>query len=85
MVWGAESLSRKRTRQGGSLSKQLAFYAIFTSLIISILSARFDSVKQVWLADDASAPGLLQNLLKLFRFLQDEGTCYGYYANAKRS
>ena len=61
----------------------MPLYAVFTSLIISILSAKFDSVKEVWLADDASAAGSLQNLLEFFIFLQDEGKHHGCYVNAK--
>ena len=64
---GGELLSREETTQGDPLA--MPFCAVFTSLIISVLSAKFDSVKQVWLADDASATGSLQNLLEFFRFL----------------
>ena len=64
-----ELLLREGTRQGDPLA--MPFYAVFTSLIISILGAKFDFVKQVWLADYTSASGSLQNLPKFFRFLQD--------------
>ena len=81
---GGELMSREGPTQGDPLA--MPFYAVFTSsLIISILSAKFNSVKQVWLADDASAAGSLQNLLEVFIFLQDEGKCYGYYISTKRS
>ena len=80
---GAELMSTERTTQGDPLA--MPFYAVFTSLIISIHSAKFDSVKRVWLVDDASAASSLQNLLEFFIFLQDEGKRYGYYVNAKRS
>ena len=56
----------------------MPFYVVFTSFIISILSAKFDSVKQVLLADNASAASSSQNLLEFFIFLQDEGKRYGY-------
>ena len=35
------------------------------------------------MADDASAAGLLQNLLEFSKFLQDESKRYGYCINAK--
>ena len=41
------------TTQGDPLA--MPFCAMFTFLIISILGAKFDSVKQVRLADDALA------------------------------
>ena len=47
---------------------------------------RSGRVKQVWLVDNASAAGSLQNLLEFFIFLQDKGKCYSlYYVNAKKS
>ena len=57
---GGEILSREGTTQGDPLA--MPFYAVFTSLLITILRQKFDCIKQVWLADDASAAGNLDHL-----------------------
>ena len=57
---GGEILSREGTTQGDPLA--MPFYAVFKSLLITILRKKFDCIKQVWLADDASAAGNLDHL-----------------------
>ena len=76
---GGELLSREVTTQGSRRSLSNALLCRLYILIISILSTKFDSVKQVWLVDAYKA------CLSFFIFLQDEGKRYDYYVNAKRS
>ena len=80
---GGEILSREGTTQGDPLA--MPFYAVFTSLLITILRQKFDCIKQVWLADHASAAGNLDHLYVFFNCLQEEGKRFGYLVNAKKS
>ena len=43
------------------------------------------SVRQVWLADDATAGGLLHHLKDWWNELEETGPDFGYYANATKS
>ena len=54
---GKELLSQEGTTQGDPLS--MPFYAVSTHILIMFLRIAFEVVKQVWLADDASAAGKL--------------------------
>ena len=80
---GGEILSREGTTQGDPLA--MPFYAVFTSLLITILHQKFDCIKQVWLANDASTAGNLDHLYAFFNCLQEEGKQFGYLVNAKKS
>ena len=63
----------------------MPFFAVSTSLITSTLCSASPDVKQVWLADDASAAGNLQSLVSYFDSLSAEGKKFGYYVNEKKS
>ena len=63
----------------------MPFYAVFTSLLITILRQKLDCIKQVWLADYASAAGNLDHLYAFFNCLQEESKRFGYLVNAKKS
>ena len=43
------------------------------------------SVKQVWLADDATGAGTVNGLLQWWNFVISEGCKYGYHVNESRS
>ena len=66
-----ELLSQEGTRQGDPLS--MPFYAVSTYILIIVLQKAFEDVKQVWLADDASAAGKLVSLHEFFTTLIKEG------------
>ena len=68
---GKELLSQEGTTQGDPLS--MPFYAVSTYILIMFLRIAFEDVKQVWLADDASAVGKLILLDKVFTTLIKEG------------
>ena len=53
--------------------------------MIFTLRRFIERVKQVWLADDASAVGLLQDLLEWYKRLCVEGQLYGYIVNGSKS
>ena len=80
---GGEVLSQEGTTQGDPLA--MPFYAISTSLIIQTLRNVFKDVKQVCLADDASAAGSLKSLVCFLNSLTAEGAKYGYVVNEKKS
>ena len=63
----------------------MPFYAISTSLIIQTLTNVFKDVKQVWLADDASAAGSLKSLVCFLNWFTAEGAKCGYFVNEKKS
>ena len=50
-----------------------------------VLRIAFEDVKQVWLADDASAAGKLVSIHEVFTTLINEGKKYGYHVNEKKS
>ena len=54
---GKQILSMEGTTQGDPLA--MAWYSLSTGVLIDTLRAQIPSVKQVWLADDASAAGKL--------------------------
>ena len=69
---GKELLSWEGTRQGDPLS--VPFYAVSTFILIMVLRiAAFEDVKQVWLADDASAAGKLVSPHEFFTTIIKEG------------
>ena len=80
---GKELLSQEGTTQGDPLS--MPFYAASTYILIMFLRIAFEDVKQLWLADDASAAGKLVSLHKFFTTLIKEGEKYGYHVNEKKS
>ena len=71
--------SKEGTTQGDPMA--MPWYALSTVTIINTLQLNEPSVKQVWLADDASAAGKLEALLKWYENLKLIGSKLGYYVN----
>ena len=80
---GGEIASMEGTTQGDPLA--MPWYSINTELMIFTLRRFIERVKQVWFADDASAVGLLQDLLEWYKRLCVEGQLYGYIVNGSKS
>ena len=84
---GEEILSYEGTTQGDNLG--MIFYALSTILSIRALKQLIDElclkVRQAWLADDASAVGLLKHLKLWYEKLVEVGVKYGYYVNANKT
>lgn len=76
-------LSREGTTQGDPLA--MAWYSLSTTVLINSLRAKFSKVKQVWLADDASAAGKIEKLKKWYDELIKEGEKFGYHVNRSKS
>ena len=71
------------TTQGNPLA--MPRYSLNTSHMINDLSINNPSIKQVWLADDASAAGKLQPLFDWYNRLIFEGRKHGYFVNGAKS
>ena len=83
-VSGGETiLSQEGTTQGDPLA--MPWYSLSTTLMIYTLCEALPSVKQVWLADDASAAGKIEELFQWFQRLEIEGKKHGYLVNGKKS
>ena len=80
---GKTILSMEGTTQGDPLA--MAWYSLSTTTLISSLREKVPDVKQVWLADDASAAGELQKLKDWYQHLEKEGKHHGYYVNGEKS
>ena len=80
---GKKMLSREGTTQGDPLA--MAWYSLSTTVLIDSLRAKFSEVKQVWLADDASAAGKIEKLKKWYDELIKEGEKFGYHVNGSKS
>ena len=80
---GKKMLSREGTTQGDPLA--MAWYSLSTTVLIDSLRAQFSEVKQVWLADDASAAGKIGKLKKWYNKLIEEGEKFGYHVNRSKS
>ena len=79
LAGGGEMSSQEGTTQRDPLD--MPFYAVSISIIIYFLRSEFESVKQVWLADDATAARDLHSLLHFLNRFIIEGATYGYYVN----
>ena len=60
IVNGGEIWSAEGTTQGDTLA--MAFYGLSTKPILDRLQSQIAEVSQVWLADDATGAGKLENL-----------------------
>ena len=80
---GQEISSSEGTTQGDPLA--MPWYSINTVTIIQNLRTMDPDVKQVWLADDASAGGTIESLNKWYDHLVSEGKKHGYYVNGSKS
>ena len=77
-----EILSQKGTTQGDNLA--MSFYAISTALVHEPLRT-ITSVKQFWLADDATGVDTMNGLLQWWNLVISEGRKYGYHVNESKS
>ena len=75
--------STEGTTQGDPLA--MAWYSLTTVTLIDILRCKVPTVKQVWLADDASAAGKISALKEWYDVLIEEGRKFGYYVNQSKS
>ena len=80
---GGELQSVEGTTQGDTLAMQ--FYGISITPIINILKQKVQSVSQVWLADDATSAGKLNDLKEWWIQIIEEGRRYGYYVKPSKS
>ena len=63
----------------------MPWYSLSTTSIIKKLRQALPSVRQVWLADDASAAGKVKELCEWFKLLTEEGKKHGYHVNGAKS
>ena len=80
---GKTILSREGTTQGDPMA--MPWYSLSTTILIDALHESVPEVKQVWLADDASAAGSLVSLRNWFDKLEREGKHHGYLVNGSKS
>ena len=80
---GKELLSQEGTTQGDNFA--MGFYGLSTIPIQTSLRFEKTHVKQVWLADDATAGGTLYNLKFWWDRIIDIGAKLGYLVNQGKS
>ena len=73
--------SEEGTTQGDPLA--MAFYALATVPLAN--QCAVNNLREVWLADDASASGQLRSLLEWWTKLSTIGPSYGYFPNAAKT
>ena len=78
---GEEILSAEGTTQGDILA--MSFYSLATTPLQNRL--RRISVRQVWLADDATGGGNLSELKEWWDTIIEDGSKIGYYVNESKS
>ena len=83
IVNGGEIWSAEGTTQGDTLA--MAFYGLSTKPILDRLQSQIADVSQVWLADDATGAGKLENLKLWWDAIQTEGVKYGYFVKPSKS
>ena len=71
------------TTQGDNLA--MPFYALGTSILLYQLRQTTPNVKQIWLADDATGAGTIQQLKGWWDAVIDLGNKFGYYVNQLKS
>ena len=80
---GGEIASQEGTTQGDNLA--MSFYGLSTCPLQNELSNAEPTVKQVWLADDATGAGRLRRLRRWWDLIVERGALYGYYVNEDKS
>ena len=80
---GAEIKSQEGSTQGDNLGGH--FYNQGTIPLQTLLQSTSPVVSQVWLADDATGAGTLQNLKKWWDCIVEEGKRFGYIVNNEKS
>ena len=84
IVLGASDIfSAEGTTQGDNLA--MPFYALGTSILLYQLRKTTPNVKQIWLADDATGAGTIQQLKEWWDAVIDLGNKFGYYVNQLKS
>ena len=83
MPGSGEILSTDVTTQGDPLA--MGMYAIAVTPIIRHLRSFYQTVQQVWYADDAAGAGSCDNLKMWWDELNRIGPLYGYYPNASKT
>ena len=84
ILFGANDiLSVEGTTQGDNLA--MSFYALGLTPLIRNLKSLTPDVLQVWLADDATGAGVLEQLRKWWSAVIELGERYGYYVNEIKS
>ena len=78
-----EISSSEGTVQGDPLA--MPWFSLNTLTLIEHLSLVTPGIKQVWLADDASAGGSLDSLVTWYGNLIKTGEKFGYYVNLNKS
>ena len=63
----------------------MQFYGVSTTPIIKKLDHRITNVHQVWLADDATGAGSLNQLKEWWDLVSTEGSRYGYHVKPSKS
>ena len=80
---GAEILSQEGSTQGDNLGGH--FYNQGTIPLQALLHIEAPNISQVWLADDATGAGSLQNLKKWWDCIIEQGARFGYLVNNEKS
>ncbi len=80
---GGELQSVEGTTQGDTLAMQ--FYGISITPILNTLKQKVAEIYQVWLADDATGAGSLQNLYTWWKLVIVEGKKLGYHVKPTKS
>ena len=78
-----EISSQEGTTQGDNLA--MPFYALGTTTLLNFLKANITSIRQVWLADDATAAGKPKPLKEWWSAVIAEGAKIGYNVNEAKS
>ena len=78
-----DTLSEEGTTQGDNLA--MSFYALGLASLLRRLRITTPSVREVWLADDATGAGLLIDLRNWWDELIEPGSHCGYYVNEAKS
>ena len=78
-----EISSQEGTTQADNLA--MPFYASGTTTLLNFLKANITSIRQVWLADDATAAGKLKPLKDWWGAIIAEGAKIGYNVNEAKS
>ena len=84
IVLGASDIfSAEGITQGDNLA--MPFYALGTSILLYQLRQTTPNVKQIWLADDATGAGTIQQLKEWWDTVIDLNNKFGYYVNQLKS